>query len=74
MSVTQNITGKRTDMINPFAFILSLRHHLVILRFPIPSFCQIEDTLFLKSKELGLSFTSIWVLQKNEVFRKEAST
>ena len=59
-------------MINPFAFLLSLETYAGDSKISSTFFfCQIEDTLFLKSIELRLSFTSMWVLQKEEMIRKD---
>ena len=61
-------------MIKPFALLLSLETDSGESKLSSTFFYQIEVTLLLKSKELRLSFTSMWVLQKDEVFRNEAST
>ena len=60
-------------MIKPFALLLSLETLSGESKLSSTFFYQIEVSLFLKSKELTLSFTSMWVLQKDEVFRTEAS-
>ena len=51
-------------MIKPFALLLSLETDSGESKLSSTFFYQIEVTLFLNSKELKLSFTSMWVLQK----------